>query len=50
MSEECEVCNIRKVSFNSLNYSVTTESSYKEDTLKILKQIALDILKDIQEK
>jgi len=45
--EEEEVC--REVSFNSMNYAVTIKSNYKKDTLEKLKEIGLEILKDIQE-
>ena len=45
--KEEEVC--REVSFNSMNYAVTVKSNHKKDTLEKLKQIGLEILKNIQE-
>lgn len=42
-----ETENLRIVSFNTLNYSVGLQSSFREDTIDKLSKKALMILKEI---
>jgi hypothetical protein len=40
---------IREISFSGLNFTVSVKSGYPDDTMKILKEMAMAIFEEIKE-